>query len=160
MFCIAMLYNLLLQSWLTGTYFRMLCFSYMSALWILIGSLHCLCSLWLATSVCPEFSFNTPNWKLLYNVYPSHWSRALFKEGHGPQDAKKMLISKTSFRSRENVRAGTKISFCNNEVSGTKQVSIKWDLTNSSFNFVTCTGNNILHDILRLDCNKWRWKKF
>ena len=66
------------QSWLTGTYFPMLCFSCMSALWILIGSRHCLCSLWLATSVCPDFSFNTSNWKLLYSVYPSHWSRALF----------------------------------------------------------------------------------
>ena len=47
-----------------------------------------------------------------------------FKEGHGPQDAKKMLISKTSFRSRENVQVGTKIIFCKDEVSGIKQVSI------------------------------------
>ena len=77
-----------------------------------------------------------------------------FKEGHGPQDGKKMLISKTSYRSRENVQVGTKIIFCKDEVSGIKQVSIKWDLTNSFFNLVTCTGNNILHDILGLDCNK------
>ena len=57
-------------------------------------------------------------------------------------------------------RLGTKIIFSSDAVSGIKQVSVKRDLTNSSFNLVTCTGSKISHDILTLDSNKQRWKKF
>lgn len=49
---------------------------------------------------------------------------------------------------------GTKIIVCNGEISGIKQVSVKRDLTSNSFNHVTCTVNNILHDVLRLESNR------
>jgi len=48
----------------------------------------------------------------------------------------------------------TKIIVCNGEICGIKQVSLQWDLTNNSFNLVTCTANNILHYVLRLGSNE------
>lgn len=88
------------------------------------------------------FDFMTLDWKPFYSVYPSHCSQTLFNGT--PPDPKKVSIFKwhlyaAGFILRENVWARNQNHICNDEVSNIKQVSVKWDLTNSSLNLVTCT---------------------